>query len=146
MDRTANVDYNFMVTDHDQPSEEDCATLLNVLRKFTKQQVGTLDNHDFAVLIVDPERQILVGITAQSRWGGFQIDVIALDESLRRKGIGSRLMQLAEQAAVRRECHPCCLILMNFKRKNSIYDTAVLFSVNSKDRRLSILDISCKKR
>lgn len=115
MDRTANVDYNFMATD--QPSKEDCATLLNVLRKFTKQQVGILDNHDFAVFIVDPERQILGGITAQSRWGGFQIDVIALDESLRRKGVGSRLMQLAEQAAVRRECHHMLLDTYEFQAK-----------------------------
>lgn len=111
----SKLDYNFIVTD--QPSKEDCAAVLNVLRKFTTEQVETLDNNDFAVFVVDADRRVLGGITAQSRWGGFQIDVIALDERLRKRGYGTRLMQFAEQEALRRECHHMLLDTYEFQAK-----------------------------
>lgn len=106
---------NLVVTD--QPSAKDCAALLAILRKFTVQQVRKLDNHDFAVFVFGDDHQILGGITAQSRWGGFEIDVIALDDSLRGQGFGSRLMQLAQQEAVRRKCHHMLLDTYEFQAK-----------------------------
>ena len=75
------------VTDH--PTSSDHAAVLQTLRAFTIDTVPVLDNHDFAALITDPEGSVIGGLVATSRWGGFQIDMLALPQSLRGMGLGS---------------------------------------------------------
>lgn len=45
------------------------------------------------------------GLIAQSRWGGFHIDILALSESLRGQGWGKSLLEKAESEARSRKCH-----------------------------------------
>ncbi|MBB2202200.1 GNAT family N-acetyltransferase [Gluconacetobacter tumulisoli] len=89
----------------DQPSPDECAAVLDTLRQFTRDAVPVLDNRDFAALVTADTGKILGGLIASSRWGGFHIEMLALPEALRGRGLGARLFTAAEQEARRRACH-----------------------------------------
>ena len=99
------------------PSEEDRAAVLDVLRQFTRESVPTLDNQDFGALVADPESRIVGGLIGSSRWGGFHIEMIALPAILRGRGLGSKLLVLAEEEARRRGCSHMLLDTQAFQAK-----------------------------
>lgn len=102
----------------DSPSKEAYGALLKALREFTIGAVGVLDNHDYAALIPHPETgQPIGGLWAQSRWGGFHIDMLIVPDSLRGRGFGTRLMQAAEAEAQRRGCHHIWLETYSFQAR-----------------------------
>ena len=102
----------------DSPSKETYRILLKALRGFTVETVGILDNHDYAALIPDPETgEAIGGLWAQSRWGGFHIDMLIVPDSLRGQGIGTRLVQAAEEEARRRGCHHIWLETYSFQAR-----------------------------
>jgi GNAT superfamily N-acetyltransferase len=79
--------------------------LLTELRAFTGVTVGAPDNHDFALVIRAPgSPEVLGGLWAQSRWGGFNIDIVVVGPTLRGQGWGARLLAAAETEARRRGC------------------------------------------
>ena len=88
-----------------EPNEAQRLAVLAVLQQFTRDTVPTLDNQDFAALAIGHEGDVVGGLIASSRWGGFHIEMIALPPALRGKGIGSKLLDLAEQEARSRGCH-----------------------------------------
>ena len=101
----------------DEPSAEDSVGALDILRTFTRASVPKLDNHDFALLLKDEAGTLVGGLIAQSRWGGFLVDILALSESLRGQGWGSNLLQKAEDEARRRGCHHMRLDTYAFQAK-----------------------------
>lgn len=85
---------------------------------FTREAVPSLDNHDFAALVTGiDDGQVIGGLIGSSRWGGFHIEMIALPEALRGKGIGAKLLDLAEQEARRRNCNHMLLDTYAFQAK-----------------------------
>lgn len=101
----------------DEPLEQERAAVLDVLRRFTRETVVVLDNHDFAALVTDEENQTVGGLVASSRWGGFQIEMIALPKPLRGRGLGSQLVMIAEREARRRGCHHMMLDTQAFQAR-----------------------------
>ncbi|MGO4572224.1 GNAT family N-acetyltransferase [Microvirga sp. 2TAF3] len=102
----------------DAPPSGAYDALLAELRRFTTGAVGAPDNRDFAILIPHPETgEPIGGLWAQSRWGGFHIDMLVVPESLRGQGIGSRLMQAAEAEARRRGCGHMWLDTYSFQAR-----------------------------
>jgi GNAT superfamily N-acetyltransferase len=78
---------------------------LAALRRFTTNSVGTPDNREFAILVQQSDTgETLGGLWAQSRWGGFYVDMLVVPEESRGQGIGTRLMRSAEAEARRRGC------------------------------------------
>jgi GNAT superfamily N-acetyltransferase len=97
------VNLDFVETD--EPPEGAYDNALAALRRFTTASVGAPDNRQFAILLVHPQtRETLGGLWAQSRWGGFHIDMLVVPEGYRHEGIGARLMGSAEAEARRRGC------------------------------------------
>jgi len=89
----------------EKPSDQNYQDLLEVLRTFTRASVPTLDNHNFALLLEDEAGSLVGGLIAQSRWGGFHIDILALSEDLRGQGWGKMLLNQAQAEALLRNCH-----------------------------------------
>lgn len=101
----------------DSPSDEDSAGALDILRTFTRASVPRLDNHDYALLLKDETGVLQGGLIAQSRWGSFHVDILALGDTLRGQGWGTRLMQKAEAEARSRHCHHMRLDTYAFQAK-----------------------------
>lgn len=100
-----------------EPSEIERSAVLAALRQFTRDTVPVLDNQDFAALVMNTDGGVVGGLIASSRWGGFHIEMIALPIALRGKGIGSKLLDLAELEARRRNCHHMLLDTQAFQAK-----------------------------
>ena len=100
-----------------EPNEFERSAVLAALRQFTRDAVPVLDNQDFAALVMNTDGGVIGGLIASSRWGGFHIEMIALPLALRGKGIGSKLLHLAEEEALRRNCHHMLLDTQAFQAK-----------------------------
>lgn len=104
----------------EKPSESERNAVLSVLRRFTRESVEVLDNQDFAILLKDENEDVIGGLVASSRWGGFHIEMMALPASLRGQGCGSRLIRMAEEEARERGCHHMLLDTQAFRRDHSM--------------------------
>ncbi len=100
-----------------QPDEAEREAVLGALRQFTRDAVPLLDNQDFAALVADAAGHVVGGLIASSRWSGFHVEMIALPGVLRGMGIGTQLLNLAEQEARRRKCHHIFLDTYAFQAK-----------------------------
>lgn len=64
------------------------------------------DNHQALTLLArDQEGTIVAGLVGVTYWGWLHIEILWVDESLRQKGIGQRLLHSAEEEALQRACH-----------------------------------------
>jgi len=94
---------DLVVTDAPTPAQRDC--VLETLRVFATQVVGRPDDKAYAVLVTEREGGAVIGgLIAYSRWQEFFIDLIALPETVRGRGVGGRLLAMAEQEARARGC------------------------------------------
>lgn len=113
-----NVSAEPVIIETSAPSDASYHALLAELRRYTAEMVGVPDNQSYAILIHDPQTaQTVGGLWAQSRWGGFHIDILVLPEELRGQGIGSRLMAAAEAEALRRGCRHMWLDTYSFQAR-----------------------------
>jgi GNAT superfamily N-acetyltransferase len=75
------------------------------LREFATDLVGRPDDRAYAVLVTDrAQGSIIGGLIGYSRWQEFFIDLIALPRIMRGRGLGGRLLAMAEQEARKRGC------------------------------------------
>ena len=107
------------ITTTNNPSEEACAEILAVLRRFTTASVGAPDNRDFGALVTHPESGAVIGgLIGSSRWGAFFIDMIAVPDEFREQGLGSQLIEAAEAEACRLHCHLIWLDTYEFQARS----------------------------
>lgn len=109
--------FQFAFHNTNEPSEGDRASVLAVLRQFTRESVPVLDNLDFAILLKDNSEKVIGGLVASSRWGGFHVEMLALPASLRGRGFGSEMLRAAEKEARSRGCYHMLLDTQAFQAK-----------------------------
>jgi GNAT superfamily N-acetyltransferase len=86
------------------------------LRRYNREQCGISDGRALKVVARDPETNApLGGITGHTSLGVLFIDLFFLPEELRRGGVGSRLLQLAEDEGRRRGCATSFLYTISFQ-------------------------------
>ncbi|HSY01648.1 MAG TPA: GNAT family N-acetyltransferase [Acidobacteriaceae bacterium] len=61
--------------------------------------------------------EIIGGPWGSTSYGYLHIDMLIVPESLRRTGLGTRMMQQAEQEAIRRGCHASYLDTFDFQAR-----------------------------
>ncbi|HUA56830.1 MAG TPA: GNAT family N-acetyltransferase [Candidatus Sulfotelmatobacter sp.] len=89
----------------DAPSLDDRTTVLKGLVAFNEAHAGPSDWRALAVLARDPATgRTLGGLCGGSYAGWLFVELLWLPETLRRGGIGTRLMRAAEAEAARRGC------------------------------------------
>ena len=87
------------------PSEKEIDFVNAALQKFNDEKVGP-DNHELLNIVeYDTGGNIIAGILGGTYWGWMHIDILWVDEKHRKQGLGSRLLNAAENEAVKRGCH-----------------------------------------
>lgn len=63
----------------------------------------------------DAEGRIVAGLTGVTFWDWLYVDLLWVDEPLRRQGLGTALIQAAENEAIKRGCHSAFLWTESFE-------------------------------
>ena len=103
-----------MITLTDDPDPRLEAVLETGLAEYNATQTGVSDWRALAVAVQDPETgEPVGGLLGRTTLGLFFLDLFYLPEHLRRSGIGSRALRMAEREAMRRGCRAAMLITIN---------------------------------
>jgi GNAT superfamily N-acetyltransferase len=104
----------FTLTDDPDPRLE--TVLETGLADYNAAQTGVRDGRALAVAVQDPDTgEPVGGLLGRTTLGLFFLDLFYLPEHLRRSGVGSRALRLAEEEAVRRGCRAAMLITINIQ-------------------------------
>jgi GNAT superfamily N-acetyltransferase len=103
-----------MVTD--APDDEAYRVIDDGLADYNAERAGYRDWRPLAVLVRDPaDGRILGGMMGRTSLGLLFIDLVYLPEKLRGRDLGSRLLRMAEDEAVRRGCRGAVLYTISFQ-------------------------------
>ena len=80
------------------------------------EQVGYWNARPLAVIAQDPATgRIFGGLLGRTSLGLLFVEIVFLPESLRGRKIGTRILRMAEEAAVRRGCRAAVLYTISFQ-------------------------------
>jgi len=80
------------------------------------EQAGYWDARPLYVLVRDPaDQRVLGGLIGRTSLGLWFIELVFLPQDLRNRGIGTRMLHMAEQEAVRRGCRSGVLYTISFQ-------------------------------
>ena len=111
-----NEDTSPILTVTDTPDSKAEAVIEEGLARFNEENAGYRDSRPLAVLVSDPETKVVVGgLLGRTSLGLLFIDLFFLPASLRKCGLGGRIMQEAEDEARRRSCRKAVVTTINFQ-------------------------------
>lgn|SRR5512140_1334390 len=97
------------------PEPGDVQVLEDRLYEFNSGVTGITDGEGLAIFVRDDAGQIVAGICGHT-WGGYcEIRQFWVEGSRRGRGLGTRLLEAAEQEARRRGCGQIFLITFSFQ-------------------------------
>jgi GNAT superfamily N-acetyltransferase len=97
------------------PTPEQIQYLEDQLYEFNSGATGIRDGKWLAIFVKDERGRIVAGICGNT-WGGVcEIRQLWVEESRRRQGLGTRLLDAAEQEARRRGCRQIVLTTFTFQ-------------------------------
>jgi GNAT superfamily N-acetyltransferase len=100
----------------DAPDERAQAAIREGLSDYNLVQAGYRDARPLAVLVSDPDtKEVIGGLLGRTSMGLLFIDLFFLPESLRRHGIGSRVIRTAEDEALLRGCSRAIVFTVTFQ-------------------------------
>jgi GNAT superfamily N-acetyltransferase len=103
----------------DTPSEIAQTIIDEGLADYNEEQAGRRDWRELAVLVTDQDGQTHGGLLGRTSLGLLFVDLFYLPPELRKSGIGSRLLQAAEDEAFRRGCISGVLFTVSFQAPES---------------------------
>jgi GNAT superfamily N-acetyltransferase len=105
-----------ILTVTDAPGADAEAIIEQGLARFNEDNAGYRDARPLAVLVSDPDSKAVVGgLLGRTSLGLLFIDLFFLPAALRQHGLGSRIMQEAEDEARRRGCGKAVVFTINFQ-------------------------------
>jgi GNAT superfamily N-acetyltransferase len=107
------VTFNYTVTDAADASVRQ--QIAGPLVRFNESQTGPIKFRPLAVILTDGEEKIVGGLWGGTAYGWLHIDLLVVPAEARGNGVGTRLMQLAEDEAPARECHSAWLDTHDFQ-------------------------------
>ena len=103
----------FVVTT--EPTPDQVQYLEDQIYEFNSSKTGITDGEWLAIFVRDGLDRIVAGICGNT-WGGcLEIRQLWVEESRRKKGLGTRLLGAAEQEARRRGCTQILLMTFSFQ-------------------------------
>jgi GNAT superfamily N-acetyltransferase len=105
-----------ILTVTDAPGSKAEEVIEGGLAKFNEDNAGYRDSRPLAVLVSDPDTKAVVGgLLGRTSLGLLFIDLFFVPASLRKQGLGGRIMQEAEDEARRRGCRTAVVATINFQ-------------------------------
>lgn len=91
--------------------------MVTLLRGFNDSASGyAWDGIPLTILLAHPETgEVIGGLLGSTGYGYLHVDMLFVPESMRKAGLGSRLMQQAEDEAIRRGCMGSYLETFDFQ-------------------------------
>lgn len=105
-----------MIRVNTEPTQEELAKLDEYLEDYNAQKTGIEDTKPIGLTVYDTET-LVGGLNGVTSFGWLYIATLWLDEAYRHQGIGTELLQAAEQEALRRGCLRSCLTSFTFQAK-----------------------------
>jgi GNAT superfamily N-acetyltransferase len=99
----------------DAPDPRDVEVIGRGLAVYNHEQTGIHDHKPLGVLVKDGDGNTLGGISGRSSLGLLFLDLVYLPQSMRRGGLGSRLLAAAEEEGRRRGCKAAVLYTISFQ-------------------------------
>jgi GNAT superfamily N-acetyltransferase len=104
------------VTLTDAPDRRAEAVIGEGLRRYNIEQSGVDDSRPLAVVVSDPSTgEPIGGILGRTSRGVLFVDLVFLPAALRGGGLGSRILQMAEDEGRRRGCGVAVLYTSSFQ-------------------------------
>jgi len=105
-----------MLTLTDDPASRLKGVLEAGLAEYNETQAKRRDARPLAIAVHDPDSGALVGgLLGHTSLGLFYLDLFYLPERLRGRGLGGRILAMAEAEAARRGCCAATLVTVNFQ-------------------------------
>jgi GNAT superfamily N-acetyltransferase len=100
----------------DAPSAEDEAVVRDGLGAYNFDKAGYRDHRPLAILVRDPDNgEVVGGLLGRTSFGLLYVDRFFLPESLRKQGLGTRIIKAAEEEGLRRGCSRAILTTLSFQ-------------------------------
>jgi GNAT superfamily N-acetyltransferase len=104
----------FVLTD--APDAENESVIRDGLSAYNLEKAGYRDQRPLAILVSDPETgDVVGGLLGGTSFGLLRIDRFFLPESLRKQGLGTRIIKAAEDEGRRRGCSRALLTTLSFQ-------------------------------
>jgi ribosomal protein S18 acetylase RimI-like enzyme len=102
----------------DSPDGAAREPILRALIAYSEAQSRPMDARPVAVLLKDPSNGAIIGgLWGRTAWGWLHMDTLYVPDALRRGGIGSKLVRMAEEEAIRRGCRGAWLDTFSFQAR-----------------------------
>ena len=97
------------------PSNEDCERIGYALDAYNREFFGETGYARFGLFVRDPAGRIMAGLVGSTYAGYLYVADLWIHADLRRRGIGSGLLALAERRAIDGGCHSAMLDTFSFQ-------------------------------
>ena len=84
--------------------DEVTQALITGVREFNASVMGHADSKPLTVVARDAEGQLIGGVSGRTIYGHYLIEVVWIAQSMRKTGLGTKLMNEAERQARERGC------------------------------------------
>ena len=101
----------------DVADEEVRRAIAAPLVRYNESKVGPSGNRPLVVEVRDANGAIVGGLWGSTAFGWLYTQLLVVPESSRGQGLGRRIMQLAEEEAVKRGCHAAWLDTFEFQAR-----------------------------
>ncbi len=96
-------DFKFIAIEG-EPNQEDKKVIVDGMLAYHANKGHHRKSETFSILLKDINDKVLGGVIVTFLWNGMEINTLWVDESLRDKGYGTKLMEMVEEEAVKRGC------------------------------------------
>jgi ribosomal protein S18 acetylase RimI-like enzyme len=103
------------ITIESEPSKEDQDSFWNILRTFNRLKAGEPGYRKLCLFVRDENDKIIGGLNGETYLEWLYIENLAIDDRARNEGLGSTLLQMAEDEARKRRCHSVYLDTYSFQ-------------------------------
>lgn len=108
---------SILITHEPDAPESDTTNVRQGLRNYNNQFIKDDGFQPLNLFLRREDGSIAGGLLGDMYWGWLSINILWVDESLRRRGYGEKLLMMAEEEARKKGCRAIHLDTMSFQAK-----------------------------